>query len=176
MDKLNTAIANVAQIISDRKFVLSHIDHVEKLNLELESKNSALNKSVRILNTMVNKNKIVPVKKKTEKKLDVFDENKDLLEQLEQFVKDDLDELRELHNEIDSAIIAGLQSKNEIKIEIIIDGFAKYSSIISFYTFFEELGHVLSAFSNTMKNNKFPEDEKTIENILMLLESFMFVL
>jgi hypothetical protein len=27
-----------------------------------------------------------------------------------------------------------------------------------------------------MKNNKFPEDEKTIENILMLLESFMFVL
>jgi len=133
---------------------------------------------------------------KTEEKLDLvvevmpsyeaevkpdFDIDEFVVEQLEQFISEDLDELTDTHNYIDSSIIEILQTryKEDISSDVLLklkDSFSKYASMISYYPFFNDLGKALAAFSIVMKDNDLPEDDELVKNIFTILESFMYVL
>ena len=142
--------------------------------------------SVKTLQVVEPKNK-PSYKLKEIPKIDINIETKDVeldafvLEQLEQFIKEDLNELTDTHNDIDSSIIEILQKIETSKISADIlyklkNSFEKYASIISYYPFFKDLGQSLASFANIMKHNELPEDEELVKNIFNILESFMYVL
>ena len=184
--QLTKVIYKVSQSISNQKFVDSHVEIIENLNLKLEQqnkelmvKNAELVKSFRMLDTMVNKKHLM--KFEDEQEIAAGSESdEDLIKaQIQDLINDDLFELKDIHAEIDYAIINIMQNNNPVLSDIIEDlvtQFAKYASILSFYTFFDELGASMSSFSKTLKKNPLPENEESIKNIFMLLESFMYVL
>jgi len=184
--QLTKIIYKVSQSISNQKFIDSHVEIIENLNIKLEQqnkelliKNSELVKSFRMLDTMVNKKNLMNLK--DEEKISADDESdEDLIKaQIQDLINDDLFELREIHAEIDYAIINIMQNNNPVLSDIVEDlvkQFAKYASILSFYTFFDELGASMLNFSKTLNENPLPENEESIKNIFMLLESFMYVL
>lgn len=181
--QLTRVIYKVSQAISNQNFVDSYLEVMENLNLKLEeqnrellNKNNKLEKSLRVLDTMVTKKKLTaPVK---EKKSVLSDE--ELIEaQIQDLISDDLYELRDLHAEIDFTIIIIIQSEDEVSLELIkelVNKFTKYASILSFYTFFNELSIAMSKFSTTLLENPLPENKESVKNVFILLESFMFVL
>ncbi len=183
MEKLNHAIYQICKSISDHKFVLKHVDTMEKLalrleeqNSELQEKNAELEKTLRMLDTMVYKTKISSTKEENKIPEDAVDAM-DL--QIQQFINDDICELKELHTEIDVAVIAVINSNEEISTEeiaYISEGFSRYASTLAFYSFFSELAKAMSVFSITLKENPIPEDKEQVINTFMLLESFLFVL
>ncbi|MCK4875204.1 MAG: response regulator, partial [Sulfurimonas sp.] len=72
-EQLTKVIYKVSQSISNKKFVNSHVEVIENLNLRLEEqnrelliKNEELVKSFRMLDTMVNKNKLTDTKNEQE--------------------------------------------------------------------------------------------------------------
>ena len=184
--QLNKVIYKVSQDIGNQKFVESHVEVIENLNLKLEqqnkellAKNAALVKSFRMLDTMVNKKKLTKAKAGKEEVAEIESDEDLIKEQVQDLIRDDIFELKDIHAEIDLAIINIMNSKDTITDELInslAKQFAKYASILSFYTFFDDLGRSMSNFSKTLENNPLPEDEDTIKNIFMLLESFMYVL
>jgi len=175
-----------AQAISDHKFIESHMQMMEELNIkltlqneELLAKNIKLEKSLRILDTMIYKEKL------THQKTDTLHNNKSpkekgiIEEQLKDLIQDDLYELREILEEIDIIVIDIIDSRTSISIEPIprlIKLFSRYSSILSLYSFFNELSNAIEKFSQTLKNNPLPRNEESIKNIFILLETFIFVL
>ena len=185
-EQLTKVVYKVSQSISNKKFVDSHVEVIENLNLRLEeqnrellTKNEELIKSFRMLDTMVNKNKLTDTKNEQEIVAGAESDEDLIKAQVQDLIKDDLEELREIHAEIDFAIINIMKDESSVSVETIeklAEQFVKYASILSFYTFFDELGSSMSKFSNTLKDNPLPENEETVKNIFMLLESFMYVL
>ena len=185
-EQLTKVIYKVSQSISNKKFVNSHVEVIENLNLRLEEqnrelliKNEELVKSFRMLDTMVNKNKLTDTKNEQEIVAGAESDEDLIKAQVQDLIKDDLEELREIHAEIDFAIINIMKDESSVSVETIEDlaeQFIKYASILSFYTFFDELSKSMSNFSSTLKDNPLPENEETVKNIFMLLESFMYVL
>ena len=186
--KFKKILSKTAQAINDRKFVLSHVDMIEDLNIlldtqnrELLAKNKELEKSFRMLDTMVQKEQVAhKAEEKTTKSPKNEEATKYLEEQIQSLINDDLDELRELHSDIDLDIIATINNPSLLTssaiLEELTDNFTRYASILSFYNFFDELSKSISLFSNTLKESPIPEDITRIENVFMLLESFMYVL
>jgi len=183
MEKLNLAIYQTCQSISDHKFVIKHVDTMEKLalqleeqNSELQEKNAELEKTLRMLDTMVYKSKLAQPKEENK----IPAESVDAIDlQIEQFIKDDLCELKELHTEIDVAVISIINSNDVVPIEKILsisEGFSRYASTLAFYSFFSELASAMNGFAITLKDNPVPEDKEQVINTFMLLESFLFVL
>ncbi|MCF6340244.1 MAG: response regulator [Sulfurimonas sp.] len=181
--QLTKVIYKVSQAISNQKFVDSYLEVMENLNLELGernkelfNKNDKLEKSLRVLDTMVSKKKLTTPARAEKSILS----DAELIEaQIHDLIADDLCELKEIHSEIDFTIIKIIQSEDEVSLELIkeiVNKFIKYSSILSFYTFFNELGIAMSKFSKTLSENPLPENQESVKNIFMLLESFMFVL
>lgn len=175
----------VSKAVSDHKFVEEHFGQIEKLNIELEesnrklrNKNSELEKSFRMLDSMVDKTKvIIPPKianKDEEVGYDIYVE-----EQINDLIATDLYDLEEIHAEIDLVIISILKEANIIDRVIIMSlakNFLKYSSILSFYNFFDNLSKAMLVFASTLTDNSLPEDEESTTNIFIMIESFMYVL
>ncbi len=187
-DQLRFVLYKTTQAIADRKGVEKHYRELEELNLqlsktvlELQNKQSQIEKSSRILNTMIKKEQILNPKtqeKKDEVKMDNA-ENYD--DQLEEFRKDDLYELRDIHDELDVAIIDILQDKeacsiDEDALERVITGFKRYASTISVYPFFNNLFTSLESLADVMAHNDLPDDYRSAISIFELLETFMYVL
>jgi len=185
-EKLIHVLYKVAHAISNHKFVESHIGMIESLNIQLDMqnkelirKNQDLEKSFRMLNTMVNKEQLAHLEKspgisEEDAQVDVY-----LQEQIQSLIEDDLEELKEIHIEIDLVIIGILNNSGSISLatlEKLTDKFTKYAFILSFYNFFDEIGSSMTNFANTIKENSLPENEENIRNTFMLLESFMYVL
>lgn len=188
-EKLKKVLFKTAQAINDRRFVLSHVDMIEDLNIlldkqnkELLAKNKELEKSFRMLDTMVQKEQMANQagEKSTQTTTKTTQEIQFLEEQIQSLVNDDLDELIELHSDIDLNIIATINNPsllyNSNILEELTDNFTRYASILSFYNFFDELSKSISLFATTLKESPIPEDATHIENVFMLLESFMYVL
>ena len=182
---LDNAIFKASQVIHDHKFVLSHMDIIEDLNLqletqnkELEAKNKELEKSIRILDTLVNKDQITHVNDIVEESsLSVNTDDIDL--QIQQLVNEDLHELIEIHTEIDTIIIKIINKPENVlesDIVLIITKFDRYASILSYHNFFSKLSREMKGFSLTLHDNEIPSDTVERENIFMLLESFLYVL
>lgn len=184
-DQLLKLIYKVAKAVSDHKFVEEHVGKIEQLNIELEesnrklrNKNSELEKSFRMLDTMVEKTKVMPSfvieKQEDETGHDVY-----VQEQIDDLIKTDLYELEEIHGDIDLIIISILGRTgviDQLAIIALAKDFLKYSSVLSFYNFFDNLSKSISVFSSTLTDNPLPEDEESITNIFVMIESFMYVL
>ena len=185
--KLIKVLNKTAQAISDRKFVLSHVDMIEDLNIlldkqnkELLTKNTELEKSFRMLDTVLHKEKLVQPKNEISTPEAISPTNERLQEQIQSLIHDDLDELRELHSDIDLDVIAIINNTDLLfsgsTLKNLTTNFSRYSSILSFYNFFDDLSKGISAFSRTLQDTPLPSDNEVIKNVFMLLESFMYVL
>jgi len=186
-DKLKKVITKTAQSISDRKFVLSYVDTIEDFNIRLDTqnkellaKNAELEKSFRMLDTMVHKESL---SSKALNNNPIVEEHKlqdHIKEQLQSLINDDLFELKEIHEEIDITIIGIINNLSEIEssssLQELTSHFARYSSVLSFYNFFDELSKAMAVFSSTLQNTPPPEDKELLRDLFMLLESFMYVL
>ncbi len=183
----------VSQSISDHNFFLNHVEVIEDLNMKLEeknrvlertnkellAKNSELEKSSRVLDTMVEK--VQSTHKESTDSQNVLSTNdqKYIQEQIENLINDDLYELIELHNEIDLHIINILNNK-EKNLTIILSKlsnlFKRYSAVLKYYSFFNELSTSMSTFSIALKNTPLPNNSQMVENIFILVEGFTYVL
>ncbi len=186
-DLLIKTLYKVTRSIADHKLVLKYVDTMEDLNIQLEKKNAELlvknkelEKSLRILDTVISKEQISlssnPIKELSQKKIS---EEKYIQDQLEDLINNDLYELKEILIEIDLNIIEALNQKQDLSITIIpslVNFFSRYAAVLRFYSFFDDLSSAIENFSHTMTDNKLPESTQSVENIFMLLESFIYVL
>ncbi|MBL0707477.1 MAG: response regulator [Sulfurimonas sp.] len=193
-EQLIRVLSKATRVIAEHKFTSSHIEMVETLNLKLDEKskllekqnkkltekNEELEKSFRLLNTMLYKEQVTSfTEPKEEKTSDSGLDDKYVQEQIENLVYDDLNELREIHTEIDNIIIKIINNTESIDTDVfekLAKQFYKYSSILVIYSFFQELSASMKNFSITLEENPFPDNKESIKNIFMLLESFMYVL
>ena len=186
-ESLFKTLYKVSQAISDHKFVESHVGMMEDLNMRLElqnrellAKNKELEKSFRMLDTMVHKEKLSkPTQELELAERDIYLSNEHKLEQIKELVSNDLFELKEILIEIDMNVIEIINNVENLPnstLESLVKLFSKYSSILHFYSFFDELSSSMSSFSKIMSENPLPENQESTRNIFMLLESFIYVL
>lgn len=185
-EKLMNVLYKVAHAISNSKFVESHIEMIEDLNMRLDTqnrelvkKNKELEKSFRMLDTMVHKDHLTHPKKTSQAIKEEIQKDERLQEQIQSLIEDDLEELKEIHIEIDLIVIDILNNSNSIdmgSLQELTDKFMKYASVLSFYNFFDKLGSSMKNFAITIKEKPLPENEESRRNIFMLLESFIYVL
>lgn len=192
--QLFKVLYKVGKNISNQKYVEEHVKTVEKLNVDLSSKNEALEKknkelekSLRMLDTVINKKKIMtpkakinPNKEKIEKLTEIKKDKEEFIqEQIQEIINNDLEELDEILTEIDVNLIEMIDDPNEIskdKISLFVKLFSRYAAILRYYNLFDDLGSAMENFSDTMKNNPLPESNEHIKNIFMVLESFLYML
>lgn len=191
--QLVNTLFKIARAIHDNKFVEEHIGKIESLNIQLDKqnvqlelqneellkKNLELEKSFRMLDTMVHKEQLSNSIQKSCTREALNPERVYVEEQIEQLIHDDLNELVEIHGEIDNDIIGIINHISSIDtawLDDLVELFTKYSSILSFYNFFSDLSMAMKDFALILKDNPLPTHKETVKNIFMLLESFMYVL
>ena len=186
-ESLVKTLYKVSQAISDHKFVESHVDMMEDLNMRLElqnrellAKNRELEKSFRMLDTMVHKDQLSKSTQEPDStQQDSYLNSEHKLEQIRELVNNDLFELKEILIEIDMnviEIINNVENLPDTTLKSLVKLFSKYSSILHFYSFFDELSSSMSSFSKTMSEHPLPQNQESTRNIFMLLESFIYVL
>ncbi len=185
---LTKALYKISQAIGDHKFVISHVEMIEELNMkleiqnnELQKKNRELEKSFRMLDTMVNKEQL------SQTKIDLpqtqtqsnSQEHEHRIQQIQELVSNDLFELKEILTEIDVNVIEVINSSDDIDphlLKELVSLFSRYSSVLNFYNFFNDLALSMKNFSLTIKDSPLPSSKESVQNIFMLLESFIYVL
>jgi len=182
LDEFATMLYKVCQAISDRKMVQQYYDQIEEMamamheqNSELQKRNEELEKSLRLLDTMVHKEQQPPV----ETPINIHDDR--IIEQIASLVNDDLPELKELQSDIDTLLISIISSNRENEIlstnlPLIADNFSRYSNILQYYSFYHELGNHMQNFAEFIKTTPLPNEENLKKDIFLLFESFIFVL
>jgi len=183
-DQLFKTIFKISQALNDHKMIEFYLHQVEDLNEELAlkneillKKNQELEKSLRMLDTVIAKEEII--KEKTEIKPLSCDLDRDIQEQISHLIHDDLFELKEILTEIDVCIIEIINNQDNISsenINLLVKHFSRYAAILNYYTFFNNLSLAMSSFSETMREIPLPEDRETIHNIFTFLETFIYVL
>jgi len=186
---LNKVLYKTSQAIGDHKFVLSHVEMIENLNIQLEeqnnqliTKNKELEKSFRMLDTMVHKEQLKSSKNSAQEVLHVeitSEEKEHKIQQIQDLVNSDLFELKEILTEIDVNVIEIINNSENIssvELPTLVALFSQYASVLRFYNFFDDLGFAMSNFAITIKDNPLPQNQENIQNIFMLLESFIYVL
>lgn len=187
-EQLNKTFYKVSQAINDHKMINIYIDQIENLNAELVNqnndlvqKNSELEKSLRMLDTVISKEER-SYKKPKDAIVECIGEDEleeEIRNQMLQLVNDDLFELKEILIEIDVCIIGIINNLNDIPqdlLQALIKNFSKYAAILHYYTFFAELSVAMTHFANTMKETPLPETQENINNVFMFLETFVYVL
>jgi len=176
--KLVNALYRVAKSIDDRKFVETHLEKVEKLNTALLVHNKKLKKSLRMLDTVINKENIVHPQKDVNE-VDGLNSEKHIAEQINELINNDFDELKEILIEIDLFIIEIIDDitlATESRLPEFSKLFARFSAILSYYTLFEDLSYSMNKFTTIIKESPLPKDPENVKNIFMLLESFIYML
>ncbi len=182
IDDLASVLHKVSQAICDRQQVQQHYTQIEEFSAKLQERNSELEKSLRVLNTMVYKDHHTNIdktdkKKSTPKESELYRAQ----EQIAFLVKDDLPELKELHLEIDSLLIAIIV--NDVDENIIYENlpkmtilFSNYAAILQLYSFYNELSKAMLEFTKIIQTVDLPEEKESRLNIFLFLESFIHVL
>ncbi len=183
--KLMQVLYKSSMAIFDHKIVKNHVEHLEELtfhleqqNRELQITNSQLEKSMRLLDTIIHKEEILHPKKELVRHESKYDKDFELLrEQLISFTENDLFELMELTNECDVIIIDIINNIEAIDITSrsqLATLFKKYASTLAMYSFFNDFSVAFMTFANTLENNPLPTNEETIKNIFLFLETFIY--
>ena len=183
-DQLFKTIFKISQAINDHKMIENYMLQVEELNAELQDSNSALilknkelEKSLRMLDTVISKEEIIHPK--VDEVESTPAEQEDIKNQISQLINDDLFELKEILTEIDVTIIDTINNLDKIpqdNIEMLVKYFSRYASILHYYTFFNELSLGMSDFSHMMRTTQLPNSEEHVRNIFTFLETFVYVL
>ena len=183
VDQLNSVLYSATQRVFEHKLVSQYYEEIEKLYEELQTKNSTLlsknmelEKSLRMLNTMVEKDMSKEISSEETSLTDVS-----VHEALDEFEEDDLAELESLCTDIDGAIISILSSNGDMEVTkksllLIVKYFSKFAAIISYYSIFSNLSSTLNSFVSSIEHNPLPSTSQEIVDIFTLLESFIFVL
>jgi len=181
---INT-LFKVSLVVNDRKLLEAYVEQMEELTINLEQqyeeikrKNLELEQSSRVINTMVNKTQMSHVKT-VPLAAEEINHNEFVKEQIRDLITEDLHELMELHTEIDTAIIEIINTIDAIDNSLrnfLVLRFTNYATILSRYSFFTDLSKEIHLFTSTLDTEPLPSDKETVENIFMLLETFVFVL
>jgi len=96
-------------------------------------------------------------------------------EQIHQLIDEDLVELRELHEELDTNIIAIISGNYNLIAHVPVL-FSRYASILGMYSSFDALSATMNKFSKAVEAQPLPKDTSKTEEIFMFLEAFMYIL
>jgi len=196
IDQLNRVLYSVTQKVFEHKLVIEYYKEIEKLNLELQEMNTELllknkeldsladakvvNSDIEVIETH---EEVSQISEPKEEPISLDPPKSDLRynESLDTFEEDDVRELAELCMDIDVAIIAILAAEGDDEaidksLHLIIEGFSRFSSIISYYTIFNNLTSALKEFIISLQENELPATYEEISDIFTLVESFVFVL
>ncbi len=180
--KMSKVFYQVCQNIYYRNFVLLEYPKIEEQNIRLIAENSRLNDKIKNLEHKSIKNIIATESKDESTDLVTNNDGHDyFMNQVAELVTRDLHELVELHSEMDKILVDILMSEFEddileYNIPLLSECFKSYSSILSFYTFFDNLSVNMSTFSQVLNIKFLVKDREQYSNIFTLLESFLFVL
>lgn len=167
---------SIGKSISDHKYVQHHYEHIEELNGQLTKKNRELEKSLRMYDNMVMKEKLNQQKTTTKESLKVKVEEEKNQDDLNDLVENGLPELFDLYDEMDALIFKMILAKEADKIQQFANNLYKYSSVLSGHYTFYELSVSFKKLSDFIKNESLPDDKEKVHNILSILESFLFTL
>jgi len=183
-EQLFKTIFKISQAINDHKMIEDYMHQVEILNAELQDSNSALilknqelEKSIRMLDTVISKEEIIHPK--IDELESTPEQIEDIKNQISHLINDDLFELKEILTEIDVCIIDIINNLEDISsenIEILVKYFSRYAAILHYYTFFNELSLAMSDFAQTIRAVELPKNEECVKNIFAFLETFVYVL
>ena len=187
-EQLIESIYKVSQTIYDYKLLISHIEILEDTNMQLEMQNRELLEKKRELEEFISlsdnvdkqeekEDTLLPYVQELTPDIKVNQEHKKA--QIEELVNTDLYELKEIVMEIDAYIIEIINNQDsvsELTITILSGLFSRYSSVLSFYSFFSSLSSTMLRFSSIIEDNPLPEDRTIVHNIFVMLESFIYVL
>ncbi len=157
---------SVAKNIVNEKMVEKYRKELEKTNSELKNKNEELQSLIRILDS-----KLAQIAQNTSINAKTVNSNEYTVE------KEDIDELKELEQDISGAAVLISLSKNlsVSNIQVLGDMFTTYAHILSKYDGYKELTVHIELLGTTLNNA--PENFiKRVEEISILLESFIYVL
>ena len=173
VEQLKKVLYKVTQAIYNRKTVSLHYEIIKKLNLDLESKNKELEKSLYILNTI---KKEQAVSAEIEVLLHEYELGSN---QINVFVTNDLDKCKKISMDINANITSVISNYgDDVKkySERISHSFSQYASILSNYSIFVDLSDSMKDFSILLEDTPSPINESKIDDIFTYLESFMFTL
>jgi len=183
-EQLFRTIFKISQAINDHKMIDDYMNQVESLNAELQETNSALllknkelEKSLRMLDTVISKDDIIHPK--IDEVESTPEQKEDMKNQISHLINDDLFELKEILTEIDVTLIDTINSLDNIpeeNIEVLVKHFSRYAAILHYYTFFNELSLGMSDFAQMMRVTHLPSSEESVKNIFTFLETFVYVL
>jgi len=164
-ESLISTVYSVSKNIVNTNMIELYRKDLESKNVELKDKNDELQSLVRILDSkisQISKGQVVT------KDID-FDELS--------ISSEHLDELKELETDISGASVLISLSKNinTSNIQVLGDMFKSYSTVISSYPEYDELKVKIQMLSSSLSTA--PENFiKRVEDISILLESFIYVL
>jgi YesN/AraC family two-component response regulator len=192
LQDLASVLYKVCQAITDRALVQEHYKMIEDMNQQLENQNQALEEKnreqerlLRLLDTIGIK---TPQKRQQQNQAEeesvtssLYDEKEhSYYEQIEQLIREDLPELQELHESLDSVIISIIDTRDVEKRDALIAelpvNFSRYASILGMYSSFEALTLAMQNLTKAMLENPLPKDESQIGEIFSFLEAFMYIL
>jgi len=166
MDNMLFILHEVSKNIINERMIESYRKELEVINKALQSKNDELQSLVRILNS-----KLIQISK--DSPTESADVNLDEIT----INENDLAELKELETDISgAAVLISLSNKLTVaNIKVLGDMFSSYSDILTQYEDYEKLTSQIALLGSTLNNA--PENFiKRVEDISILLESFIYVL
>ncbi len=166
MDNMLYVLHEVSKNIINERMIESYRKELEVTNKALQSKNDELQSLVRILDS-----KLIQISK--DSPAESVDVNLDEIS----IDENDLTELKELETDISgAAVLISLSTKLTVaNIKVLGDMFSSYSDILTQYEDYKKLTSQIALLGSTLNNA--PENFiKRVEDISILLESFIYVL
>jgi len=189
LQKLIDVLYKVSKSISNENLIVSYRDRLEDSNAALIEENKKLEKALRIFDAKlakenvqqnaqrVNKNILKKTKTNQIEKLE-GSLTEDGLQRFDDYVLDnDLQELTELENEIDSLTVIMILNEqvDDEKMQLLSTSLGRYGQILSNYPIFHNLASSMVSLADTLKGKTAAELTLT-KDAFVLMESFIFVL
>jgi len=172
-DSLMLTLYRNCSIISNKKLLAHYSQQLEIENRAMRRKNVILEQKLKQLATQTNKNEARNEPKQATETSKEESYYNDLMQ-------DDIDELRDLSEELDTYIMMMFQNEslNTVYINKLIDIYQKYTSVLNSYSEFYEISSILQHFTQTIINleEKFLRDINQtgiyFESLQLTLETF----
>jgi len=172
VESIARAFFKSCRAIYDHKMLTNYIKEIENLNDTLQDQNSALEKSMRVIQSKDMKDKLVYQQKNQENKSTPSTE---VDASLHAMIHEDLPELTDLFEELDAKIV-NLNSSSKEELETISELTRRYGAILSAYNVFKALSTSFNNLASVMHGTPLPDDAEKVEHILLMLESFVYTL
>ena len=188
LQKLIDVLYKVSKSIANENLIVSYRDRLEDSNAALIEENKKLEKALRIFDAKLAKENVQQNTQKTNE--NIIQKNRgedkpiegtvteDGLQIFDDYVLDnDLQELTELENEIDSLTVIMILNEqiDDEKMHLLSHSLGRYGQILSNYPIFKNLASSMTSLADTLKGKTAAELTLT-KDAFVLMESFIFVL